>query len=229
MNIVVVGPHPDDQEIAMGGTIALLASQGHRVTLVDMTNGEPTPFGSPEVRHREAAEAAKILGVERVAVGLVNREVQYGVEPRHRVAAIYRTLRPDILFIPYGQDAHPDHRQVTQIAEDARFDAKLTKSRIPGTPYYPPRVIYYFCSHLRFNFPASFSIDISPRIDLKISAIKCYKSQFETGRNEPEQWRILEQIRSVNSYFGSTIKRPFAEPFYVLESLGLCGIDDMVL
>ncbi len=229
MNIVVVGPHPDDQEIAMGGTIALLASQGHRVTLVDMTNGEPTPFGSPEVRQREAAEAAKILGVERVSVGLTNREVQYGIEPRHRVAAIYRILRPDILFIPYGQDAHPDHRQVTQIAEDARFDAKLTKSRIPGAPYYPPRIIYYFCSHLRFNFPASFSIDISARMDLKLSAIKCYKSQFETGRNESEQWWILEQIRSVNSYFGSTIKRRFAEPFYVLESLGLSGFQDMVL
>ncbi len=229
MNIVVVGPHPDDQEIAMGGTIALLASQGHRVTLLDMTNGEPTPFGTPEVRQREAAEAAKILGVERISVGLINREVQYGIEPRHRVAAIYRTLRPDILFIPYGQDAHPDHRQVTQIAEDARFDAKLTKSRIPGAPYYPPRIIYYFCSHLRFNFPASFSIDISAQMNLKLSAIKCYKSQFETGRDEAEQWRILEQIDSVNSYFGSTIKRSFAEPFYVLESLGLSGFHDMVL
>ncbi len=229
MNVVVVGPHPDDQEIAMGGTIALLTSQGHRVTLIDMTNGEPTPFGSPEVRQREAAESARILGVERIAVGLVNREVLYSLEPRHRVAALYRKLRPEIVFLPYGQDAHPDHRQVTQIAEDARFDAKLTKSRIPGDPYHPPRVIYYFCSHLRFNFPASFSMDISGLMDTKLAAIKCYKSQFETGRGESEQWRILEHIRSVNSYFGGTIKRPWAEPFYVIESLGLRGFQDMVL
>jgi bacillithiol biosynthesis deacetylase BshB1 len=229
MNVVVVGPHPDDQEIAMGGTIALLRSQQHTVTIVDMTNGEPTPFGSPEVRQREAAEAARVLGVQRLSVGLPNREVLYGLEPRHRVAAIYRQLRPDILFIPYSQDAHPDHRQVTQIAEDARFDAKLTKSRIPGDPYYPPRIIYYFCSHLRFNFPASFSVDISSKMDTKLSAIKCYKSQFETGRAQAEQWRILDQIRSVNSYFGSTIKRPMAEPFYVLESLGLSDFDSIIL
>jgi bacillithiol biosynthesis deacetylase BshB1 len=229
MNIVVVGPHPDDQEIAMGGTIALLVSQGHSVTLIDMTTGEPTPFGSPEVRSSEAAAAAQILGVSRVPLGLVNREVIYGLSARHKLAAQYRRLRPDILFIPYPQDAHPDHRQVTQIAEDARFDAKLTKSTIPGEPYHPPRVIYYFCSHLRFNFPASFSVDISEQMSIKVSAIKCYKSQFETGRSDPEQWRILDQIRSVNSYFGSTIKRSFAEPFYVLESLGLGGFRDLIL
>ena len=229
MNILVVGPHPDDQELAMGGTIALLVSQGHTVTLIDMTSGEPTPFGSPEVRSCEAAAAAEILGVQRVPLGLINREVLYGLESRHSLAAEYRRLRPDILFIPYPQDAHPDHRQVTQIAEDARFDAKLTKSTIPGEPFHPPRVIYYFCTHLRFNFPASFSVDISDRMDIKLSAIKCYRSQFETGRSEAEQWRILDQIRKVNGYFGSTIKRSFAEPFYVLESLGLSGFRDLVL
>jgi bacillithiol biosynthesis deacetylase BshB1 len=229
MNIIVVGPHPDDQEIAMGGTIALLVSQGHTVTLVDMTDGEPTPFGTPERRRSEASAAAELLGVRRVQMGLINREVLYGLEPRRQLAAVYRKLRPDILFIPYGQDAHPDHRQVTQIAEDARFDAKLTKSVIPGEPYHPPRVVYYFCSHLRFNFPASFSVDISAQMGIKILAIKCYQSQFETGRSEADQWRILEQVRSVNSYFGSTIKRSFAEPFYVLESLGLSGFHDLIL
>jgi LmbE family N-acetylglucosaminyl deacetylase len=62
-SILIIGPHPDDQELGMGGTIALLAKQGHRVHLVDMTNGEPTPLGSPEIRAREAAAAAQILGV----------------------------------------------------------------------------------------------------------------------------------------------------------------------
>ena len=93
----------------MGGTIALLVSQGHTVTLIDMTSGEPTPFGSPEVRSCEAAAAAEILGVQRVPLGLINREVLYGLESRHSLAAEYRRLRPDILFIPYPQDAHPDH------------------------------------------------------------------------------------------------------------------------
>ena len=77
MNITVVGPHPDDQELAMGGTIGLLVAGGHHVTLVDMTTGEPTPFGSEEVRAKEAAQAAGVLGVRRVQAGFKNREVVY--------------------------------------------------------------------------------------------------------------------------------------------------------
>ena len=73
--ILVAGPHPDDQELGMGATIAKLASSGHEVLLLDVTNGEPTPFGDPETRAKEAAEAAEILGVERLLLGLPNREV----------------------------------------------------------------------------------------------------------------------------------------------------------
>src|SRR4051812_17656238 len=175
MNIVVVGPHPDDQELAMGGTIALLAAGGHRVTLVDMTTGEPTPFGSEETRAKEAAAAAAALGVTRVAAGVKNREVVYSVEARHRVAALYRQLRPDILFLPYPHDAHPDHIAVTRIGEDARFDGKLTKSTIPGEPYYCRRIIYYFCTHLRFNFPATFVLDVSAFWQQKLAAVNAYQ------------------------------------------------------
>src|ERR1043165_1667786 len=106
MNITILGPHPDDQELAMGGTIALLAATKHNVTLVDMTTGEPTPYGSEETRAKESAAAAKILGVTRLAAGFKNREVLYSIETRHRIAALYRQLRPDILFLPYPQDAH---------------------------------------------------------------------------------------------------------------------------
>src|SRR4051812_44767941 len=74
---LVFGPHPDDQELGMGGTIAKLQRQGHYVHLVDMTNGEPTPHGSVEIRARESAAAAKVLGVERTLAGLNNREVQH--------------------------------------------------------------------------------------------------------------------------------------------------------
>ncbi len=122
MQILIAGPHPDDQELAMGGTVALLVEQGHSVTLLDFTNGEPTPFGNPEIRAREAAAAANVLGVNRLQAGFKNREVVHSLDARHRVAAIYRAVRPDILFLPYPEDAHPDHLAVTRIAEDARFD-----------------------------------------------------------------------------------------------------------
>jgi bacillithiol biosynthesis deacetylase BshB1 len=228
MHFAVVGPHPDDQELALGGTIALLVSQGHTVTLIDMTDGEPTPFGSVEIRAREAAAAAAVLGVQRVAVGLKNREVQHTIEARHRLAAVYRQLRPDVLFVPYPADAHPDHLAVTRIAEDARFDAKLTKSDIPGTPCYPRRILYYFCSHLRFNFPATFCIDITATMPRKLQAIECYQSQFYTGRTGADAGAVVTYVRNVAAYFGGTINRPFAEPLASTEMLGLAGLDQLV-
>src|SRR5436305_3406826 len=175
-SILVFGPHPDDQELGMGGTIAKLRRQGHKVHLVDMTNGEPTPYGSVETRAREAAEAARILGVERTLIGLKNREVQHTIEARHKVAAVIRVHRPEWLFVPYPIDAHPDHVAVTRICEDARFDAKLTKSSIPGDPWHPKRIIYYFCTHLRMSFQPTFVIDISDTMDTKIAACACYQS-----------------------------------------------------
>ena len=86
-NILVVGPHPDDQELGMGGTIVRLVKQKHNVLLLDMTNGEPTPHGSPEIRARESAAAARALGVGRTLLGLTNRQVTHDIESRHRLAA----------------------------------------------------------------------------------------------------------------------------------------------
>ena len=122
-SILVIGPHPDDQELGMGGSIVRLARQGHKLHLVDMTNGEPTPFGSVETRAKEAAAAAKVMGVGRTLLGLKNREVVHDVPSRHRLAAVVRLHRPDWMFVPYPVDAHPDHVAVTRIGEDARFDA----------------------------------------------------------------------------------------------------------
>src|SRR3954464_5928214 len=103
-SILIIGPHPDDQELGMGGTILKLVSQGHRVHLVDMTNGEPTPLGSPEIRARESAAAAKVLGVSRSLLGLPNREVVHSIDARHKLAAVIREHQADWLFVPYPID-----------------------------------------------------------------------------------------------------------------------------
>jgi bacillithiol biosynthesis deacetylase BshB1 len=228
MNITIIGPHPDDQELAMGGTIALLVAGGHNVTLVDMTTGEPTPFGSEEIRAREAAAAAAVLSVRRVQAGFKNREVVHSIEARHRVAALYRQLRPDILFIPYPHDAHPDHIAVTRIAEDARFDGKLTRSAIPGEPYYCQRIIYYFCTHLRINFPATFCLDVSRFWQKKLEAINCYQSQFYTGRTGDQQGAVVRYVENMGAYFGGTINRARAEPFYAVEAIGFSSLDALL-
>jgi bacillithiol biosynthesis deacetylase BshB1 len=219
-----VGPHPDDQELGMGGTIARLARQGHQVHLIDMTNGEPTPYGSVETRAKEAAAAAEALGVKRTLLGLTNRRVTHDIPSRHALAALYRVHRPNVIFVPFPIDAHPDHVAVTRIAEDARFDAKLTKTDIPGEPWYPKRIIYYYCTHLRMNFNPTFCIDISDEIELKMKAINCYPSQFTKNA----AGEVPTMVKTISAYFGGRIGTAHAEPFFTHEVLGLGGLDQLV-
>jgi bacillithiol biosynthesis deacetylase BshB1 len=221
-SILVIGPHPDDQELGMGGSIARFVEQGHRVHIVDMTNGEPTPRGSVEARARESAAAAKILGIERTQLGLINREVVHDIPSRHKLAAVIRVHKPDILFLPYPLDAHPDHVAVTKIGEDARFDAKLTHSPIPGDPWYPKRIIYYFCTHLLLSFQPTFCLDITAQMDKKMKAVAAYESQFGWN-NSP----VPEMVRTLNGYFGGRIRTAYAEPFFTHEVLGFTGIDQL--
>ena len=216
-NILVVGPHPDDQELGMGGTIARLAEQGHHVLLLDMTNGEPTPHGSPEVRASEAA-AAKILGVNRICINLPNRTLTHSIEARHKVAGVIRQHQSHILFVPYFHDAHPDHTATTRIVEDARFDAKLTKIDLPGQPIYPKWLFYYYCTHLRIAADPNFVFDITGCEQRKRDAIIAYHSQFVV----PEKNRdVVKWIDAANVYFGSRIGTAAAEPFFTREPIGL--------
>lgn len=225
-NILVVGPHPDDQELGMGATIAKLAQQGHDVLLLDITNGEPTPHGDPETRATEAADAAKILGVKRTLLGLPNRFVEHTIENRHKVAGVIREHQAQILFVPYFEDAHPDHRAVTRIAEDARFDAKLTKIDLPGAPIYPRWLFYYYCTHLRHVPAPSFCIDVTGLEEVKVKSVKAYHTQFVLPeRNRP----IVDWLRASMRYFGSRIGTTSAEPFFTREPLGLTGLDGIVL
>lgn len=223
-NILVVGPHPDDQELGMGGTIARLVEQGHNVLLLDMTNGEPTPYGTVEIRAREAARAAEILGVRRICLDLPNRKVQHSLEARHKVAGVIRQHQAQIVFTPYFHDAHPDHIATTRIVEDARFDAKLTKIDLPGEPIYPKWFFYYYATHLRWVADPNFLFDITGFEQRKRDAILAYESQFVT----PERNRqVVNWIDAANVYFGSRIGTAAAEPFFTKEPIGLNGIESL--
>ncbi len=238
MNILIVGPHPDDQELGMGGSIARFAEQGHSVLLLDMTNGEPTPRGNPETRAKESAEAARLLStptnpVKRVLLDLPNRRVEHSVAARHKVAAVIRAHQSNIIFVPYFEDAHPDHLACTRIAQDARFDAKLTSLDLPpppgfatvGPPIYPKWLFHYYATHLRIVPQPSFLIDISAQLDKKLAAINAYHSQFaanEKNRSVPD-W-----VRAQALYLGSRIGAPAAEPFFAREPIGLTGLDSLL-
>jgi bacillithiol biosynthesis deacetylase BshB1 len=222
-SFLVIAPHPDDAELGMGGTIVKLARQGHTVHILDMTNGEPTPRGSPEIRAVEAASAAAVLGVQRSNLELKNREVTHNIESRHKLAAAIRAHKPNVLFVPYPVDAHPDHVAVTRIADDARFDAKLSKTSIPGEPWHPKRIIYYFCTHLRMSFQPTFCIDVSDTHDIKMRSCDCYQSQ---GLNA--DGGLMQMVSGIGAYFGGRIGVKFAEPFYSHEVIGLTGLAELI-
>jgi bacillithiol biosynthesis deacetylase BshB1 len=224
--LLVIGAHPDDVEIGMGGAIAGCVAGGHRVTILDLTDGEPTPMGSPEQRRAESEAAARLLGVERrITLPLPNRYLMDTVENRIAVAEVIRDVRPEILFLPFGVDAHPDHVAAERLGEAARFYAKLTKTEMRGDPHYPRRIVHFFCTHYRLDVHPAFVLDISDQIDRKMQAIACYRSQFNDARGNAG---VLDAVRTVAAYWGTRIRRPYGEPFASKEPIGLRGLQDLL-
>jgi bacillithiol biosynthesis deacetylase BshB1 len=227
LDYLVIATHPDDAELAVGGTILLLKSQGASVGVLDLTDGEPTPHGSPEIRQQETGAATQLLGLDwRGNLGLQNRLLQPSLHARGLLAGVIRELRPRILFAPYWEDAHPDHGAASQLIDAARFWAKLTKTELPAGPHYPQRIIYYFSMHLRQHVAPSFVVDISAFHEQKLQAVRCYHSQFIAGRPETAP-TFLEDLRDRARYWGWSIGTMYGEPFLCREPVGLRGLRDL--
>ena len=223
LRFLCLAPHPDDAELGMGGTLIKLANAGHHVHVLNLTNGEPTPNGSVPTRLAEAEKAAQTLGVGMTIGTLKNRELVHDLKSRHYVAAEIRKHRPDVVFVPYLPDAHPDHRAAHHIGVDARFDAKLTKSPIAGEPHHPARVIQYFCTHLKQAFRPDFVIDVSDTYEQKMKACYCYESQGLAPGSTFDKY-----VRELHAYFGNRIAVDYAEGFVSDEVLGFGGLDQLV-
>src|SRR6188474_2531153 len=172
LDVIAVGAHPDDVEIACGGTLAMLARQGYSVGIIDLTDGEPTPLSpGPEVRLAEAKRAAETLGVHhRVTLDLPNRRLFDTFEARVKLAAEFRRFRPKIV-IGFGDKtpmASPDHWQAMLITDAAVFYARLTKweQHFAGLPTHNVTAQLYF--RLAFeptsalsSYPSNFTVDIT--------------------------------------------------------------------
>jgi bacillithiol biosynthesis deacetylase BshB1 len=228
LDVLVVAPHPDDAELGAAGAILRLKADGCRVGVLDLTSGEPTPHGSPEIRAQETAKAAEILGLDwRGNLNLPNRSLVHTLEARAALAGVFRRLRPRLLFAPYWVDAHPDHVAATELIEAARFWSKLTKADLPDEPHYPARILYYFCVHLRLVEKPALVLDISPFWERKRAAIECYQSQFVAGRSS-ERPTFLDRLRDQAAYWGWSIGTAYGEPFASREPLGLAHLGDLV-
>jgi N-acetylglucosamine malate deacetylase 1 len=207
IDVIAVGAHPDDVEIACGGTLAKLAKQGHRVGIIDLTDGEPTPGSTgPEMRLAEARRAAETLGVQRVTLNLPNRRLFDTFEARVALAREFRRYRPRLVLGLGGKTitASPDHYQASLIVEAAVFYSKLTKwdEHFDGLPpYIIPRWLKFFFS-LESLPPANrheLVVDIGDTLETKLAAIACYASQFP-----PTKAHHLGNIRTNAMYVGTT-------------------------
>lgn len=228
LDLLVVSPHPDDAELGMGGAILKCKAEGLTVGVLDLTNGEPTPRGTPEIRVKETAAATQILGLDwRENLGLPNRSLQPTLEARAKLAGVFRQTRPRWIFAPYWVDAHPDHVAATELIEAARFWSKLTKTDMPGEPYYPERIYYYYCVHLRLIPQPAFILDISEFWDQKLAAIACYRSQFVDGRSQ-EPPTFIDRLRDQAATWGWAIGARYGEPFASREPIGLSGLGKLV-
>ncbi len=228
LDALVIAPHPDDAELGMGGAILKLLAEGKRVGVLDLTDGEPTPHGSREIRARETAAATKTLGLTwRDNLGLPNRRVEATLEARKQLASVIRLRQPRWLFAPYWIDAHPDHVAATKLVDDARFWAKLSNTDMPGESWHPERIYNYYCVHLKMHATPAFVLDITKCWAQKLESIACYQSQFVQGREHLNP-TFLEQLETEAAFWGKTIGVQYGEPFTSREPIGLSGFDTLI-
>jgi len=229
LDIVFTAPHPDDLEIGMGGTIAKLVKQGYRVGMVHMTNGEPTPRGTPETRMKEMRAAADVLSVQVCEMlGLPNRILMDGPEARYALATALRRYRPRIMVCMAGRTpgASPDHYQSQLIAEASRFYSQFTKWNDRFDDTEPFRVDHLVYRPVRIaaeitHWHSQFVVDISDTIEQKIEAVRCYRSQFDG-----ERFAGLEHyVRSGAGVEGGSIGVRYGETYALPRPL---GVTDMV-
>jgi bacillithiol biosynthesis deacetylase BshB1 len=218
--VLVVAPHPDDAEIAMGGMIISLCKQGVDVHVADLTNGEPTPHGTAEIRKKESEQASNIMGIsKRYCLQMPNRYLENTLEYRNQFACLIREIRPQMMFTPVKPDDHPDHLAASDIVHGARFEAKLHKTDMPGKPHWVPTLIGYYSPHRKLHEKPDMIFDISDFWEGKAEAISSYESQLKNTR--PGDLSFLEKTKAVNGYFGQSINCRYGEPFKLFDPLGV--------
>src|SRR5882762_8705077 len=223
VDLLAIAAHRDDAQLTCGGTLAKAARAGHRVGIVDLTQGESGTRGD------EAARAAAVLGGHlRLNAGLPDAHLHNDEASREKVVALIRRTKPRAVILPYAVGRHPDHRVASELGRDACYLAGLAKYGGAGDPHRPFKILYAL-AYREDPVKPSFVVDISETFEAKMQAIRCYASQFDgakaAGEIFPTGQDLYELIRVQSAHYGSLIRRPYGEPFFTHETL---AVDDVL-
>jgi bacillithiol biosynthesis deacetylase BshB1 len=218
VDVLAFGPHPDDIEIGIGGTLAKHASLGHRVGLCDLTGGEMGSNGTVDERLVEGEAARVVLGATwRTNLRLPDRAI--GSDPSHirTVTELVRRTRPRVVAIPYWSDRHPDHAAASHLITEAVFNAGLRRFPAGGEAWRPEQSCYYFIND---SAAPSFVVDVSAHYETKRRALACHASQFRPSGSDAVPTRLTSSrfsqlIESRDAQFGAQAGFGFAEGFVV--------------
>lgn len=229
VDLLSIFAHRDDAELNCGGTLAKAARLGHRVGILDLTQGEMGTRGSAEIRAAEAERAARALGVRvRENLGLPDAGIVNDPATRELLARVIRRLAPRVVICPALEGRHPDHRVTAQLVRDACFVSGLAKVA-PDVPKHRPTKILHCLTYRQDFVRPSFVVDISQDFDAKLASIRCYESQFggatQAGEVYPNGEPLEDVVRHYGAYYGTLIRKPYGEPFYTTE---MVEVDDVV-
>lgn len=235
-DIVAFGVHPDDLELGCGGTLIAAIAEGKKVAVIDLTRGELGTRGSAEIRTKEAAAAAKVLGVHaRENLDMADGFFEYNEINVRKVITVIRKYQPSVVLCGAPEDRHPDHGRSARLISDAAFLAGLRKieTQSDGQPqesWRPAQVFHYIQD--RYLKP-DFVYDISPYIEQKLEAVLCYSTQFNaTDTSEPATYisnpDFMDVIRARALMFGKRIGVNFAEGYITHKMIGITSFDNII-
>jgi bacillithiol biosynthesis deacetylase BshB1 len=191
LDILVFGAHPDDVELGCGGTIIKEVQKGKKVGIIDLTRGELGTRGTAESRDEETNKATDIMGVA-IRKNMNFKDGFFKDDEEHKIALVQkiRKYRPEIVITNAISDRHPDHPRSSQITIDACFLSGLEKIET-GQEIWRPKAIYHY---IQFNnIVPDIVVDISEQMDLKLEAVKAYKTQFFNPNSDESETIISSQ------------------------------------
>lgn len=212
-DLLVIGAHPDDAEVHVGGLLALASHRGLKAGILDLTRGDLGTRGTPETRHQEAMEAARILGVERIILDLPDARFGEGNTERDRIIEVLRAKRPAVVVLPHPEDHHPDHRRVFRLGQEAAHCAGLKNYPCGGERWRPEAVAWV--GGVNPPTPPDLVVDVSETWALRMQAFDAFGSQFTHDPSQPPT-RIAHPsfrrgIEGRAMHWGSLIQASFAE------------------